>query len=116
LTRQGYNAISDEPGNEPLFARLIFESLAARYAQALASLEKMLDRKLTAIHMLGGANRNKLLVRLTELRTGLPVEIGQTESSTIGNFAVQLAASDANGQPIRPEAIHEWARNLCQQN
>ena len=97
-----------------MFARLIFESLAARYAQALASLETMLGRKLTSIHMLGGANRNKLLVRLTELRTGLPVEIGETESTTIGNFAVQLAASDVDGQRIRPESIHEWAQRLCQ--
>lgn len=114
LTRQGYNAIADIPGNEPLFARLIFDSLADRYGQALSSLEKMLGRKLTAIHMLGGANRNKLLVQLTEQRTGLPVEIGQTESSTIGNLAVQLAASDANGQPIRAEGIHQRARQLCQ--
>jgi rhamnulokinase len=115
MIRQGYEAIADVPGNEPLFARLIFESLAARYAQALASLEKMLDRKLTSIHMLGGANRNKLLVQLTEQRTGLPVEIGETESTTIGNFAVQLAASDAEGQPIRPEEIHQRARQLCKQ-
>jgi rhamnulokinase len=116
MTRQGYDAIADEPGNEPLFARLIFESLAARYAQALGSVEKMLDRKLTVIHMLGGANRNKLLVQLTEQRTGLPVEIGETESTTIGNFAVQLAASDAIGQPIGPEGIHQRARQLCQRN
>jgi rhamnulokinase len=115
MTRQGYDAIADLPGNEPLFARLIFESLADRYGQALASLEKMLDRKLTAIHMLGGANRNKLLVQLTEERTGLAVEIGQTESSTIGNLAVQLAASDANGQPISSEGIHKRARQLCQE-
>jgi len=114
LSRQGQNEIADVPGNEPKFARLIFESLAAHYAQALASLETMLGRKLTSIHMLGGANRNKLLVRLTEQRTGLPVEIGETESTTIGNFAVQLAASDADGQPIRPESIHEWAHRLCQ--
>jgi len=116
LVRLGYGIIADEPGNEAQFARLIFESLAARYAQAMANIEKMLDRKLTAIHMLGGANRNKLLVSLTEQRTGLPVEIGETESSTIGNFAVQLAACDAGGQAIRPEAIYEWARNLCQRN
>ena len=91
----GLKPIADEAGNEPVFARLIFESLSARYASALANLEKMLGRRLTAIHMLGGANRNKLLVRLTEERTGLPVEIGETESSTIGSLAVQLASSDA---------------------
>jgi rhamnulokinase len=114
LTRLGFDPIPDVAGNEPIFARVIFESLSMRYAAALASLEKMLGRRLTAIHMLGGANRNKLLVRLTEERTGLPVEIGETESSTIGSLAVQLASSEAGGQPIKPEAVRQWAKLLCQ--
>jgi len=113
LARLGYEPIADVPGNEQVFARIIFESLAARYASALASLETMLGRRLTGIHMLGGANRNKLLVQLTEQRTGLPIEIGETESATIGNLAVQLAASESGGKPIRPEAVREWARCLC---
>ena len=114
LTQAGFDPIPDVAGNEPIFARLIFESLSMRYAAALASLEKMLGRRLSAIHMLGGANRNKLLVQLTEQRTGLPVEIGETESSTIGSLAVQLASSEAGGQPIRPEAVRQWAKTLCQ--
>ena len=114
LTRLGFDPIPDVAGNEPIFARVIFESLSVRYAAALASLENMLGRKLTAIHMLGGANRNKLLVELTEQRTGLPIEIGETESTTIGSFAVQMAASEAGGQPIRPESVRQWARQLCQ--
>ena len=92
---------------------MILESLAARYGSAVASLERLLGRKLERIHMLGGANRNKLLVRLTEERTGLPVDIGESESSTIGNFAVQFAASEAGGAAITPEAIREQAKRLC---
>ena len=95
MTRLGFDAIPDVAGNEPLFARTIFESLALRYASALANLEKMLGRKLERIHMIGGATRNKLLVELTEQQTGLPVEIGETESSTVGSLAAQLAASEA---------------------
>jgi rhamnulokinase len=95
-------------------ARVIFQSLSLRYAAALANLEKMLGRRLTGIHMLGGASRNKLLVSLTEQRTGLSVEIGQTESTTIGSFAIQLAASEADGRSISPEAIRSWAARLCQ--
>ena len=113
LERLGYDPIPDVPGNESAIARVIFESLAMRYAAALANLEKMLDRKLTGIHMIGGASRNKLLVRLTEERTGLPVEIGQAEGTTIGSFAVQLASSEAKGQPISAEAIRHWAALLC---
>jgi len=114
LWRRRWKTIPDVAGNEPVFARVIFESLAARYASALASLEQMLGRKLERIHILGGASRNKLLTKLTQQRTGLPVETGQTESSTIGNLAVQLAASEAGGQPISPESVRQWAQRLCQ--
>ena len=113
LARLGFDPIPDVAGSEPVFARVIFESLAMRYAAALANLEKMLGRRLTGIHMLGGANRNKLLVQLTEKRTGLPVETGQSESATIGSFAVQLAADDSSGKPITPESVRKWAQCLC---
>jgi hypothetical protein len=45
---------------------------------------------------------------------GLPVEIGETESSTAGNLAVQLAASEAAGERVAAGAVREWAARLCQ--
>jgi rhamnulokinase len=113
LKRLGFDEIPDVAGNEPLFARTIFESLALRYASALANLEIMLGRKLDRIHMIGGATRNKLLIELTEKQTGLKVEIGETESSTVGSLAIQLAAGEAAGERVTPEAIREWATRLC---
>lgn len=115
LARRGYEAIPDVPGNEPVFARTIFESLAIRYASALVNLERISGRRLTGIHMMGGASRNKLLVKLTEQRTGLPVEIGETEGSTVGSLAVQLAASDTPGARVTTEAVRAWAKRLCEQ-
>ncbi len=114
LMRLGFDAIPDVAGNEPLFARTIFESLALRYASALANLEKMLGRKLDRIHMIGGATRNKLLIELTEQQTGLKVEIGETESSTVGSLAIQLAASESAGGRVTPAAIRKWAMRLCE--
>jgi rhamnulokinase len=113
LWRRRWATIPDVAGNEPVFARVIFESLADRYAFALTNLEKLLGRKLDRIHILGGASRNKLLTELTEQRTQRPVEIGHPESSTIGNLAVQLAAGQANGEPISLESIRHWAAMLC---
>jgi rhamnulokinase len=112
LWRRRWATIPDIAGNEPVFARVIFESLAERYASALASLEKLLGRKLNRIHILGGASRNKLLTELTEKRTLRPVAIGHPESSTIGNFAVQLASGESNGEPVSAEAIRRWAALL----
>ncbi len=108
----GCSAIEDCAGNEPVFARIIFESLAARYVSALHSLEEILGGTLERIHILGGGALNQLLTQLTAERTGLPVETGNVESSTVGNFAVQLAATESPGKPLQAEAVRQWARRL----
>ena len=110
----GYAAIEDRSGNDPVFARVIFESLARRYATALRSLENMLNNSIGRIHILGGGSLNQLLTRLTAERTGLPVETGNVESSTVGNFAVQMAAGEARGGRVRTEAVRRWAHQLCE--
>ncbi len=115
LVARRLQPIPDVAGNEPLFARLIFESLASRYATALAQLEQMLGRRLDRIHVLGGGSRNKLLLQLTAARTALPVEAGEPESSTVGNFAVQLASAQSNGLAVEPAAVRHWAAMLSGQ-
>jgi len=115
LRLQGFAEIPDIAGNEPLFARTIFESLASRYTSAIVSLEHMLDTKLKRIHVLGGGSLNQLLTRLTAEHTGLPVEIGNVESSTVGNFAVQLASGEAEGGRLQPDAVRRWAQVFCQE-
>ena len=114
LRLHGHSEIEDSAGNEPLFARTIFESLASRYASALQDLERMLGFTLNRIHILGGGSLNQLLTRLTAERTGLTVEPGNVESSTVGNFAVQLASGEAKGERLRPESIRRWAQRLCE--
>jgi rhamnulokinase len=114
LRLHGYSEIEDSAGNEPLFARIIFESLASRYASALQDLERILGFTLHRIHILGGGSLNQLLTRLTAERTGMTVEPGNVESSTVGNFAVQLASGEAKGERLRPESIRRWAQRLCE--
>jgi rhamnulokinase len=113
LWRRRWATIPDVAGNEPVFARVIFESLADRYALALKNLENLQGRRLDRIHILGGASRNKLLTELTESRTRRPVEIGHPESSTIGNFAIQLAATETGQAPITAESIRKWSALLA---
>ncbi len=61
LRLNGSATIEDYSGNEPIFARVIFESLASRYASALRSLEHMLGDSIKRIHILGGGSLNQLL-------------------------------------------------------
>lgn len=114
LSIAGHATIEDREGNEPIFARVIFESLATRYAQVLRNLEQMLDGSIKRIYILGGGSLNTLLTRLTAEKTGLPVETGNVESSTVGNFAVQLSSSEANGEVLRRENIQRWAERISE--
>jgi rhamnulokinase len=111
LESRGIEAIPDVAGNEPLFARLIFTSLARRYAEVLHNLESLTDRHFGQITILGGGSRNHLLRRLTEGATGLTTVVGEAEGSTLGNFAVQLAALDAGATPS-PELVRAWAERM----
>ena len=45
------------------------------------------------LHIIGGGCRNKLLNRLTEEATGLPVVPGPVEATAIGNILVQAIAA-----------------------
>ncbi len=114
LIDQGLEPIPDLPGNEPLFARLIFRSLAARYGIVLRDLEALTERKFHHITILGGGSRNSLLTDFTRQETGLPVSIGEAEGSTLGNFAVQLASS-STANPAQPTQrnIRYWAQILA---
>lgn len=113
LRKTGASAIDDVAGNEGLFARVIFTSLARGYAGVLRNLESLTGRTFRQIMILGGGSRNALLRRLTELSTGLPVICGEVEGSTIGNFAVQLATVEAKAGSAHFAAhVRAWAGRL----
>ncbi len=94
---------------------LILHSLAARYAEVLGSIARITDKKLRRLFIVGGGSRNEVLNRLTAERTGLEVVAGATESTTIGNFAVQMTAldgdrSDASG--VSGASVAQWAQKI----
>ncbi len=100
-------ALPESPASAPAFASLIFHSLAARYAEILSALPTRPDE----IFIVGGGSRNRFLNRLTEKASGIRVSVGYVESSTIGNFAIQLAALNQFARPTA-ENIAYWARVL----
>ena len=64
------------------------------------------------LYIVGGGSKNTVLNRLTAKATGLQVLTGSTESATVGNFAIQLAALEGNytnGIGVAADAVAEWA-------
>ena len=106
LAERGLPTLSTAPRDAPVMTALILHSLAARYAQVLAAIGAITGKTLRRLYIVGGGSRNELLNRLTAKATGLEVIRGVTESSTLGNFAVQMAAVESSSDA---DTIAEWA-------
>ena len=113
--RRGLPALEESANGAPLMASLIFHSLASRYAEVLRRIEQHSGRTLRRLFIVGGGSQNELLNRLTAEATGLEVLRGAPESSTIGNFAVQLATLEGRRNEqvgVDAECVSEWAALL----
>jgi rhamnulokinase len=110
--KRGLDALDEGPDNAPIFASLIFHSLAARYAKVLDRVALLTGKRLKRLFIVGGANQNLFLNRLTAEATRLEVFRGSPESSTVGNFAVQLATLEGSRDPVTgayAEPVAGWA-------
>jgi len=119
LQRQGGTPLAADPIGVPAIANLVFHSLAARYAEVLSAIAKITGKKLRRLFIVGGGNQNTLLNRLTAERAGIEVVLGSTESTTIGNFAVQLAVLQGDCTPstgVSANSVARWAERLMSQS
>jgi rhamnulokinase len=89
--------------------------MAARYAEVLDSIQRITRKKLKRLFIVGGGSQNDFLNKLTARHTGLDVTIGATESTTIGNFAIQMATLEADWIPasgVTAKSVAKWAELL----
>jgi sugar (pentulose or hexulose) kinase len=73
--------------------RTILESLALEYRFHLERLEKIVNKSVSTIHIVGGGSQNKLLSKLTASATGKRVLCGPVEATAVGNIGVQMIAA-----------------------
>jgi rhamnulokinase len=91
-------------------AAIILRSLARRYAEVIEGLRKCTGKTIKRVCIVGGGVKNEALNRLTALSTGLEVVKGSSESTLIGNVAVQIAALENTRSP---EEIQDIASRLA---
>jgi rhamnulokinase len=68
----------------------VLSSIAAAYAKAVRHIERASGVKIERICVIGGGSRNEPLNRLTERATGLPLVLGPSEATALGNIIVQM--------------------------
>ena len=72
--------------------RAAYEGLALLYASVYESLEKLSDRSLETLRIVGGGCQARLLNQLAANATGRKVITGPIEATAIGNLMVQMLA------------------------
>ena len=70
-------------------SKIIFDSLAFRYASVIRSIDELTGKRITSIQILGGGGRNEYLNQMTANASGRPAYAGLTEATVVGNVLVQ---------------------------
>ena len=70
-------------------SKVIFDSLAFRYASVLRSIESLTGKNISSIQILGGGGRNGYLNQMTANASGITAHAGLTEATVVGNVLVQ---------------------------
>ena len=72
--------------------RCVLESLALKYMIVFEQLEEITEKSYSAIYIVGGGVRNRLLCFFTAQATGKTVLTGSAEATAVGNLMVQAAS------------------------
>ncbi len=86
--RTGQNVPSDMGS----IIRIVMESLAMKYRNAIDGLEKITGKKVPVLHIVGGGCKNTILSQYTANILNRPVTAGPVEATAIGNVMSQLIA------------------------
>lgn len=85
------------PADDAALMRLIFDSLAAKYAEVLGRLRSLAPFEIECLHVIGGGAQNDLLNRMTADACSIPVVAGPAEATALGNIMVQARAAGVVG-------------------
>jgi rhamnulokinase len=77
--------------------RVILEGLALKCRLVLASLEEVIGRSISTIHMVGGGVQNRLLCRWTADACARRLIAGPVEATAAGNLMTQAMSVGAVG-------------------
>ena len=76
------------------FIRCLLESLAMKYRYSIEMLFAVSGKRLSKLHVLGGASRNALLNQFIADACNMVVVAGPQEATTIGSVLVQIACEE----------------------
>jgi rhamnulokinase len=96
------------PANHGAYMRCIYESLALFYRVVMRRLERLSGKKIEKLHIVGGGSKDMMLNQCAANALKIPVIVGPTECTALGNLLVQAMAL---GHLPSLDAAREVVRN-----
>ncbi len=96
------------PASHGAYMRCIYESLALFYRVVVRRLERLTGKKIERLHIVGGGSKDAMLNQCTANALKIPVIVGPTECTALGNILVQAIAL---GHLPSLDAAREVVRN-----
>ena len=81
------------PEDDAAMLRLIYDSMAAKYAEVFEDLKSLASFPLETLHIIGGGSQNELLNQMTADACGVKVVAGPAEGTALGNVMIQAGLS-----------------------
>ncbi|HEY3381789.1 MAG TPA: rhamnulokinase family protein [Vicinamibacterales bacterium] len=96
--RTSLAATGQDDVDDPVrLTKVILDSLALRYAAAVATIERVTGRPVPGIHVVGGGSMNGYLNQATADASGRDVLAGPVEATATGNLLVQAISAGTIG-------------------
>ncbi len=96
------------PADIGAYVRCIYESLALFYRVTLRRTERLIEKKIERLHIVGGGSKDATLNQFTANALKIPVLAGPTECAALGNILIQGIAL---GHVASHAAAREIVRN-----
>ena len=94
------------------YVRIIFRSLANRYAEVVEILRNISPVDIQRLHVIGGGSRNEYLMQFAADTLHMPVIAGPQEGTALGNALVQVRAAGLVGSLAEMRGIVERSIEL----
>lgn len=88
------------PTGRPALVRAIVESLAEAYARVVDDAERLSEKTIRVVHVVGGGARNRLLCQAIADHSGRRVVAGPVEATALGNVLVQARTAGLTGTTL----------------